>query len=189
MKTKIITGLIIVLLIIALASALSAWYKEKTKPILVKTEYVPVEKIKEIEKIKKIEVPVEKIVTIEKEKVVEKLKLPEWVAQDKDKQVIAVASVPPYEGKTNVVATIDTKTGVGDIIAKQEPLSLFGLINEKKLYGKVGYTTEKNTNVVVGGQWQFLRVGKVKIGGYIEAQSHLGDDSKLYAVGGVLVSF
>ena len=48
MKTKIISGLIIILLIIALISAVKAWYNEKNKPVLTKTEYVQVEKIKEI---------------------------------------------------------------------------------------------------------------------------------------------
>lgn len=189
MKAKIIAGIIIILLAIALISAVKAWYNEKNKPALTKTEYVQVEKIKEVEKIKKVEVPVEKIVTIEKQVIVEKLKLPDWIASDENKQVIAVATIPPYEGNTTAVATIDTETGVGDILAKQEPLSFIGLINEKNLYGKIGFTTDKETNLVLGGQWQFLRIGKVKIGGYVEAQSYVGDDSELFAVGGVLITF
>jgi|LSQX01.3.fsa_nt_gb hypothetical protein len=189
MKTKIISGLIIILLIIALISAVKAWYNEKNKPVLTKTEYVQVEKIKEIEKIKKVEVPVEKIVTIEKEVVVEKLKLPDWFADDERKQVIAVVTIPPYEGETTTVATIDTETGIGDIIAKQELLSFAGLINEKNLYGKVGFTTKKETNVTIGGQWKFVRVGKTKIGVYAEAQSYIGKDSELFAVGGLLITF
>lgn len=189
MKIKIIAGTIIIFLTVALISAVKAWYSEKNKPALTKTEYVQVEKIKEVEKIKKVEVPVEKIVTIEKQVIVEKLKLPDWIANDENKQVIAVATIPPYEGRTSAVATIDTKTGIGEILAKQEPLGLIGLVNEKNLYGKIGFTTRKETSLTVGGQWQFLRIGKVKIGGYVEAQSYIDSDSELFAVGGVLITF
>lgn len=172
LKNKIIMGLIMALLLVACVSAIYAWYQERNKPPISKVEYVKVKEIQKVKEIRRVEVPVEKIVTIEKQVIVEKLKLPEWFAKDQNKQAIATAEIAPYEGKTNAVATIDTKTGVGEIIVKQEPLSFLGLPNEKEIYAKIGYTTAKETEAVVGGRWLFGRVGRIKIGMYGEGRAN-----------------
>ena len=171
LKNKIIIGSIIFLLLLATASAIYAWYKEKNKPVTSQIEYVKVPEIKEVVKIKKVEVPgPERIVTVEKVKIVEKLKLPEWFAENTDEQAIATGEVQPYEGKTNVVATLNTKTGVGGIIVKQEPLSFAGFVNDKEIYLKGGYTTSREIEITAGGRWLFARVGSIKIGAYAEAR-------------------
>lgn len=193
LTTKVMIFFICLLLFLAVISSVYFWYQANYKPVLTKTEYITVEKIKEVEKIKRVEVPVEKIVTVEKEVIVQKLELPDWIKENENKQVLATAVVPSYEGKTNVVAIIDTKSGVGEIVAKQEPFSFIGFINDKERYGKIGYTAHQSLQITVGGQWKFLRVGEIKIGGFVEAKADFSKDSfesdNLNAVAGVVFSF
>lgn len=196
MKTKIIIGFVILFLVLALSSMTYFWYKEKNKPVLGKTEYeylsVPV---KPLIKIKEVEVPgPERVKTIEKEKIVEKVKMPDWFVQNKDEQAIASGEVPSYEGKTSVIATLNTKTGKGNIIAKQEPLSLVGFINDKEVYGKAGYSTNNETQVTIGAEWKFFRVGKIKVGVFGEGKAYFsqkdtGNRDNMEAVGGIIVSY
>lgn len=172
-KANIIIALIIVLLMIISSAALKAWYSERNKPIISQKEYIVVPEIKEVIKIKRVTVPGPKtVVTIEKEKVVEKLKLPNWVAQNADEQIIATGEIEPWEGKTDVVATLNIKSGVGNIIAKQRPLSLFAFENKKELGGRLGYTSKEFKQIITGfGRWQFLRVGNFHAGLYGEGNT------------------
>lgn len=195
MKMKIIIGAVIAFLLIALMSAVYAWYQERNKPPVSKIEYVKVPEIKEVVKIEKVKVPGPKeIVTIEKVKIVEKLKLPEWFASNTNEQAIATGVVPSYEGKTNVVATLNTETGVGSLIMKQEPQSLVGFANDKQLYAKAGYSTNKATQITIGADWKFFRVGKIKVGVFGEGRASFtsGETGSAYpveAVGGVIVTY
>ena len=181
------------LLLLATVSAIYAWYKEKNKPVTSQIEYVKVPEIKEVVKIKKVEVPgPERIVTVEKIKIVEKLKLPEWFAENTDEQAIATGEVQPYEGKTNVVATLNTKTGVGGIIVKQEPLSFAGFVNDKEIYLKGGYTTSREVEITGGGRWLFARVGSIKIGGYAEARGQFAtneNNTAGQAAAGLMITY
>ena len=59
MKSKIITYGVVIVLAVALVSALNAWYSEKYKPVISKVEYVNVPEIKVVTKIKKVEVPMQ----------------------------------------------------------------------------------------------------------------------------------
>lgn len=190
--SKIIIGILSALLILAMASAVYFYYSDRQKPTPSQSTYMPAPEIKEVVKVKKVEVPgPEKIVTVEKEVVVEKLKLPPSV-QAPEKQIVATASIEPYEGKTNAVAVMDTKTGESEIIVKQEPLSLFGFVNKKELYARAGYSTSWDTQISVGGRWQFLRIGKIKIGTFAEGKASFSTDetkSTGEAVAGVEVSF
>lgn len=177
LKNKIILCFIMFMMLITTGSSIYFWYKERNKPPTSRVEYIKVPEIKEVIKLKRVEVPgPERVVTIEKVKIVEKLKLPDWFKQDEDKQAIASAVIAPYKGKTNVVGIIDTKTGVGDIIAKQEPLPFMGFENEKEIYGKIGYSTEKNPQITIGGRWLFGRVGNVKIGVYGEGRANFATE-------------
>lgn len=194
MKTKIIAGLIIAFLSIALISAVSAWYKERNKPPVSKVEYIEVEKIKEIEKIKKVEVPIEKIVTIEKIKLVEKVKMPDWFVQNADEQAIASGIAPSHTEDTNVICTVNTKTGVGNLVMKQEPQKFMGLPNEKQIYAKAGYTTNKEAEVTIGADWKFLRIGKIKVGVFGEGRASIGNGETgnrypVEAIAGVIVTY
>ena len=170
-KNKIIFYIVVFVALLAAASALSNWYAAQIPA--TQTEYINVPQIKEVTKIKRVEVPgPERIVTIEKEVVVEKLKLPDWIKDDANKQVIATAEIAPYEGKTNAAALLDTKTGESQIIAKQAPLSFFAFENKKELGVRAGYTTDDfKTQATVFGRWQFFRVGNARLGIYGEANS------------------
>lgn len=178
MKIKIIIGLIITLLSIGCISAIYAWYQERNKPPISKTEYIKVPEIKVVKEIQKIAIPgPEKIITIEKKVIEEKIKLPDWFKTDTNKQAIATAVISPYEGKTNTIAVLDTKTGIGEIVVKQEPLSFMGFVNDKELYFKAGYNTKRSTEIGIGGRWLFLRVGNFKLGGYAEGISEFNATS------------
>lgn len=170
MINKIINAVLGIIALVAVISAVYFWYHKQTV-VNNPTVYVPQKQIQIVEKIKRVEVPVEKIVTLEKLVAVEKLHLPEWIKDNADKQIVATAVIEPYEGKTNAVATIDIKTGVSEIIAKQEPLSLFGLVNDKRIYGRIGYDTHSKTQVSLGAKWDFVRVGSMPIGVFIEGSN------------------
>lgn len=174
LKIKIIGGVILLLLLLALMSATYAWYIEKNKPPVSKVEYIKVPEIKEVIKIKRVEVPIEKIVTIEKQVLIEKMKLPDWFRTDTNKQAIATAVIAPYEGNTNAVAVVDTQSGVGEIVVKQEELSIAGFSNDKQLYAKAGYSTNVETQVTLGAEWKFIRVGKIKVGAFAEGRAAFG---------------
>jgi hypothetical protein len=168
----IVTAIYALVITLALMSALYAWYGERNKPPVSQKVYIPVEQIKEVEKIKRVEVPgPEKIVTIEKKVLVEKLKIPDWFL-DETEQAISTGVIAPYEGRTNVIATLNTETGAGNIIAKQIPLPFMQFENKKELGVRAGYTTDgAKAHTAIYGRWNFMRVGNVHLGLYGEANS------------------
>jgi hypothetical protein len=166
---KVIIGILSVLLIIATASAVYHWYTKTTGST---TTYVKVPEIKEVIKIKRVTIPgPERIVTIEKATIVDKLKLPDWIKTDADQQAIATAVIEPYKGNTNAIGLLNTKTGVGQIVAKQEPLSLFGFANDREIGVRAGYSSKNKQEADVYGRYDFARVGNVYIGVYGEANT------------------
>lgn len=168
--SKIIIGILAFLLIAATSSALYFWWKKPAAGSGVGYEKPP--EIREVIKIKKVEVPgPTKIVTIEKQVIVEKLKLPDWVRDNPDEQAIASAVVEPYKGKTNTIALLNTKTGVGQVLVKQEPLSLFGFVNEREIGIRMGVNIKAEPETTVYAKWSFARVGSVHIGAYADAGS------------------
>jgi hypothetical protein len=172
--TTIIIGVLVFLLLVATSSALYFWYKKP--PVVSQTEYVKVPKIKVVTKIKEVPVPgPERVITIEKPVIVQRiLGLPAWFKDNPDEQAIASAVIAPYRGETNAIATMNVKSGVGHIIAKQEPLSLFGLINEKEVGIRGGYRLDSNGATADGtvyGRWDFLRIGNVNVGVYGEGST------------------
>ena len=180
-RTEIFLSIVAVL---AVTSAVVTWYREQNPPAGSKAQYVSVPEIKTVTKIKRVTVPVEKVVTIEKAAAVEKLQLPDEVAKDENKQVITTGEVAPYEGKTNVVAVLDTKTGESKLIAKQQPLPLFAFENKREVGFRYGFGSASKTNMEVDiyGRWDFLRVGNVHIGVYGEATTN-GDGRAMISAG------
>lgn len=168
----IVSAIYALIITLALISAIWAWYGERNKPPVSQTVYIPVDQIKEVTKIKRVEVPgPEKIVTIEKKVIQEKIKLPDWFL-DETEQAIATGVIAPYEGKTNVVATLNTETGVGNIIAKQMPQPFMSFENKKELGVRAGYTTDgAKAHTSIYGRWNFMRVGNVHMGMYGEVNS------------------
>ncbi len=158
-----------ILCVAALAGGVYAykWYVPSAQAPL--SDYTAAQPIKEVEKIKVVKVPgPTQIVTVEKEKIVEKLKLPDEIVTNPDVQITATAQVPPYEGTTNAIATMDTKTGQGTIQLKQEPLPLFAFENKKEV-GIRGGVGLHGKQVDIYGRWTFARVGKVHVAAYGEA--------------------
>jgi len=162
------TRIIFLIAVIAGASALWGWFHPK---VVTNTEYVnaPVEKI--VTKIKRVEVPITKVITYEKPIIVEKLKLPDWLKTDADKQVIANAEIQPYEGKTSAVAILDTKSGEAQIIAKQKPLPFFEFKNEKEIGVRYGYASTGLPEADIYGRWTFARVGSLHSALYVEGNT------------------
>jgi hypothetical protein len=170
MKTgvKVLFVTLLVITLLAVSSALYFWYK---KPDTITTkEYVKVPEIQKVVTVKRVEVPgPERVVTIEKRVIIDKLKLPEWFKSDANEQAIATAEISPYKGKTNAVAILNTKTGVGQIIAKQEPLPLIAFENDREIGIRGGIHSSGSPEAAVYGKWDFLRVGSMHLGVYGDA--------------------
>ena len=173
-----------VLAVLAITAAIVSWYRAEHPPVTSKTEYVNVPQIKTVTTIKRIPVTVEKVITIEKQVVVEKLKLPEQIAKDVNKQVTATGEVAPYEGKTNVVAVIDVKSGESQIVAKQVPMSFFDFESKKEIGVRYGYGSASKVNMEadIYGRWDFVRVGNVHVGVYGEVNTN-GDGKAMISAG------
>lgn len=122
-------------------------------------------------KISKVVIPVKKIVALEKKAAVKKLKLKAPLATDDNQQIIATATLPPHEGKTSAAAVMDTSTGVSQIIARQEPQSLFAFENKKEIGVRYGLTTGHGLEGALYGRWDFLRIGKAHLGAYGEVNT------------------
>jgi hypothetical protein len=165
---KYIIGILSFLLLLAVVSGVYVWYKTGHS-VLNTTTYTPAPQIKVVTKIKTVKVPVKEVITIEKEVIVEKLKLPDWIKNNADEQAIATAAIPAYKGTTNAVAVLNTKTGSSQIVAKQEPMSLFGFANEKEIGVRAGIDVKGATVSSVYGRWDFARVGSVYVGVYGDA--------------------
>jgi len=163
------TGLLCVL-ILAIASMVYNWYRP---PNTVTTQqYVPVPQIKQVEKLRTVEVPVEKVVVVEKEKLVEVVKyLPAEIKNDPNKQVTASASLGSTRTGYDVLATIDTKTGVSGIVAKEKPLPLLGFPSDVEAGIRYGLSSQQGQGGSVYGRYRFLRVGNAHLGAYGEAST------------------
>ena len=74
--------------------------------------------------------------------------------------MLAVGELAPWKGKTEVISTLNTKTGVGRIISKRLPLPFIDFQNDKE----IGLTY--GTDVEIYGRWTFLRVGNIYVAGY-----------------------
>ncbi|RPH75895.1 hypothetical protein EHM76_00590 [bacterium] len=183
MLSKIVAWTLSVIALIAIVAATVAWYRAINQKPVSTIEYIKVPQIKVVTQIKTVDVPgPTKIVTVEKEVVVEKLKLPDWIKADENKQVIATAEIQPYKGKTNTVAILDTKSGASEIVAKQVPLPLFDFENEKELGLRAGVGIKNSAEVGIYGRWSFLRVGNAHIGAYGEANTN-GDAKAQIEIG------
>lgn len=197
LKVKLVGGVIIFVLFVALLGSIYGWYREMNKPVTSTVRYVDVEKIKEVEKIKKVNVPGPKeIITIEKKVLVEKEKLPDWFVSDKNEQAIATGVVPPYKGDTNVIATLNTETGKGNLVTRQVPLSFLRFENERQFYGKIGYSTNSEIQVTLGGQYKFAGIGNIDVGLFVEGRGYFengtqntGSRDNAEVIGGLIFTY
>jgi hypothetical protein len=154
--------------VIALCSMVWNWYHPKTNTITT-TEYrtVPEERI--VTKIKRVIVPgPERVVTIEKEAITDKT----GVTIPQGKEAVANADIEPSEGGTSVIAVLDMETGETNIVAKEKELSLFGFPSDIEAMLRYGTSTQGiGQQAEIAVRYQFLRVGKFKLGAYGELSS------------------
>lgn len=144
---------------IAVIAAIYAWFKPLPPP---QKEYVRVEVPRDIIKIKRVEVPIEKIVVIEKEKLITKRELPDWLKKDDNIQVMSIGLVQPYKGKTEVLSTINIKTGESELLQRQLRLSFFQFLNEKEIGIRYG------TDFTGFAKYTFLRTGNLYFSGHVQ---------------------
>jgi hypothetical protein len=165
----IVVGIFIVALL-AGASAIHSWFADKLVTSETFTEAKDMKKAKDITRERvKANVPIE---VLKKEEAVKKLKIGDPIKSNPNIQITDTAELPPWEGKTNVLATWDTAEGKIKINAEQVPLSFFGFENKKELGVRVGYSTDgMEMRSTVFGRWQFARIGNVHLGIYGEANS------------------
>lgn len=148
----------ITLILVILYVALWGWYR----PSGVYENHVPVKVPKYIQSIKTIEVPVEKVVVLEKKEAEEKLGLPEWVKENPEKQILTAGEVPPHEGKTTVTAVMDTKTGITQLLQRQERPPLIAMRNEFEI--GIDYGIGNRANLQLFANYDAIRIGKVHLG-------------------------
>ena len=153
-----------------------SWF---TGPDPLMKKWTETSQIKSTTKIHRISVPMKSpIVTLEKKTVAEKLQLSEEITKDEDKQIIATAEIPPYDGKTDAVAIMDKSTGEADIIAKQQPISFFSFEDKKAIGVRYGISShnksesESNMELDAYGRWDVLRIKYVHVGVYGEVTSN-----------------
>lgn len=166
-----------ILAALALTAAYVAWRADGImgRPPVMR-EYIKVPEIRTVTKIRTVKVPVREVVAIEKDTAVKKLKLPEALAKDEDKQVIAAAAVAAHAGKTNVVAVLDTKTGESHLIAQKQPLPFVDFVNIGEVGVRYGATAKSGIGADIYARWDFLRIGNVYLGVYGDASP--GGDAK-----------
>lgn len=170
LRGKILLFCLVLVAALAAASSLVGWFRQT--PVISSVEYIKVPQIKTVTKIEKVVVPgPERIVTVEKEKIVEKEKLPDWIRDNADIQVVATGEIAPYEGTTNVIAVIDTKMGDSEIVARRVPLPFFGFENVKETGLRVGLDRTGELAGAIYGRWSFLRVGNAHLSAYGEADN------------------
>jgi hypothetical protein len=131
--------------------------RKSPKPV-IKVQYIKVPGPKEIQ-------------IVEKKVFIEKMKLPDWVKTDDNLQGIATGVIEPYKGKTNVAALLNMTDGKAQIIAEQQPLSLFGFMNDREIGIRAGINIEGKPETTVYGKWSFARIGAIHIGAYADAGS------------------
>ncbi len=167
---KYIINAAIVIVAIAICVAIWNWYRPLTQP--VQKEYTAAEPIPAAAKIKTQFVPVKKIIALDKKQASQKLKLPQAIAGDEQKQIIATALIPATDttGKTDIVAVLDTEQGTTELLTKQQPLSFVGFENKKAIGVRCGISTDTR-EADIYGRWDFLRTGSVHWGLYGEVNS------------------
>lgn len=185
-KNWLIIGLLVLFLIssVTAGAMLYKWYNKTMVPSKP-NEWSTEPQIRIVETIKRVEVPVEKIVVIEKQVVVEKLKLPDWIKNGANEQVLATAVIESSDSKTNAAAIINTSTGVGTIVTTPTAQSLFAFENKKEVYARVGYDSHLATQVSLGGKYKFFRFTGVHLGAYGEISNRQNGE----VVGGLELSY
>jgi hypothetical protein len=165
---RVVIGVLVVIAIVAIVSAVYSYYKDETP--ITETVYTQLPQ-KTLVTIREVEIEVEKVVVLEKEKIVEKLVLPTYISEAEDKQVIGVVEVPKHQGKTSIVAVMDTDTGKTEFHAKKLRRPFFEFTNDKELGARYGYNSSLAQEAIVYGRWTFVRMANFHLSLYAETTS------------------
>jgi hypothetical protein len=156
-----------IILLVVVAISLTSLGVNYFKPpnTVTKIEYVQPPEEKVVTKIERVPVPGPvQIITIDKPVIVEKLKLPDWFKNDVNQQAISNADLKPTKTGYSVVGTIDTKTGVGDIIAKEKEATFLGWPGNLSASLRYGLVTDGRQEAQLGAKYQPLRIGPIYLG-------------------------
>lgn len=191
-KKDIIIGVLILIAGLFAINYVCNWYDSKFKPSL--SVYNAVKEIPKAQDVpKKILTPAPKHITAyDKEAIKKVLKLDDRTIAPNE-EVTATGQIKAHDTKYNALSVLDTQTGDSKILIKEDK-SFFGLPNDRSIYAKVGYSTNSETQVTVGGEYKILRVGNVKFGLYAEGHANFsnaetGNRQNVEAVGGVVISY
>jgi len=156
--------IVIVLIILAICSAIWQWYIPE--PIPDPTHFTIQPPIKKTDTIERVDIPIKKVVTLKKKDVIKVIKaIPEEIKQDDTKEITATAVTPCPEGTSiEAISIIDTNTGATTILTKPTKPSLFAFENKQEIGVRVG----SNQQIDVFARWQFVRVGSIHLGVYGE---------------------
>ena len=146
------------------------WYHQQRQA--AQKDYTTAAPIPAAKNINTTQIPVKKIIALDKKQASQKLKLPQAIAGDEQKQIIATALIPATDttGKTDIVAVLDTEQGTTELLTKQQPLSFVGFENKKAIGVRCGISTDTR-EADIYGRWDFLRTGSVHWGLYGEVNS------------------
>ena len=184
LRLKIIFGILFIVGALAGASAIYNWFSDSPVTSETFTEAKDMKKAKDIPRERvKATVPIE---VLKKEEAVKKLKIGDPIKSNPNIQITDTAELPPWEGKTNVLATWDTAEGKIKISAEQEPLSFFGFENDLLIYAEGGMNTKGNVEIAGGLQWDFARVANTNIGAVGEIR---GSQDNLIGFAGVKLTY
>ncbi len=150
------------------------WYHQQKQT--ARKDYTTAAPIPAAKNINTTQIPVKKIIALDKKQASQKLKLPQAIAGDEQKQIIATALIPATDttGKTDIVAVLDTDKGTTELLTQQQPLTFWGFENKKAIglrYGISADTASFNREADIYGRWDVLRTGSVHWGLYGEVNS------------------
>lgn len=178
-KNNWLLCLIGLVVLVAVFSALNGWYRPKFDSTPDKefrilpgpeyTKYVTTRKVI-------VNTPITVLDKEELSKARHHGELSAEIRKDPDLQITATAEVEPYRGKTVVDCVLDSRTGETRMIAKKQPVPLFGFENEKAVGVAYGMGT-KGEELDVYGRWNFARIGNLYTGAKVEINSYLEDSS------------
>lgn len=191
--------ILLIALILATAAALWQWFCPPVR-IITQNQFHPVPVIKAVEKVKTVRVacPERGLVVLDKQTVADKLDIP-WLqggdiasakvseevtspsaegaspvpGNPRDLQITATAQLPESKSGYQVVAVVDTATGVTTQVVKEEPAPWFQLRNDAAMGVRYGICSGDSLYCgTTYGRWDFLRVKDV----YLSANGDLSTD-------------
>lgn len=126
-----------------------------------------------------------RLVTLDKEAVSRKLKLPSEVKDNLKNQVLTTSDITTKRAHINTVTYLNMSTGRATTIAKEVPPDFFRFENIRELGVRAGVNHKLERVEDLHGRWQFLGIGKGRLGAYGE----LGFNNERIKEGKIMLDF